>query len=228
MKDNIRTLIVCANPSNTSRIQVDEEAREISNCLQLGPFRDTFKLQTETATTASDLQKLLMTYRPHIVHFSGHGHKEHKIILGGTKSRGQKVDQAGLAGLLALYKRHLRLVLLNACFTSTQAELISKAVQYAIGTSRPIGDKVAVTFAGAFYRALGFGKSVQEAFASAKAELALTRLPKSRGFQLFVQKGADQFPEIYKKKKRAIRGHVTRVHYQHTVHSTFQRLEYSL
>ena len=101
--------------------------------------------------------------------------------------------------MLALYNNHLRLVVLNACFTEAQARSISEVVNYSIGTSRGIGDKVSVTFAGAFYRALGFGKSVREAFVSAQAELALTKIPRSRGIELFVQKGLaadDQFPRI--------------------------------
>jgi hypothetical protein len=56
-----------------------------------------------------------------------------------------------------------------------------------------------VAFAGAFYRALGFGRSIKDAFESAKAELALTKVPRSRGIELFVKEGLnenDRFPRI--------------------------------
>jgi hypothetical protein len=56
-----------------------------------------------------------------------------------------------------------------------------------------------VAFAGAFYRALGFGRSIRDAFESAKAELALTKIPRSRGIELFVKEGLnenDRFPRI--------------------------------
>jgi hypothetical protein len=55
-----------------------------------------------------------------------------------------------------------------------------------------------VAFAGAFYRALGFGKSLKEAFESAKAELGLTRTPRSQAIELFVRDGInenDSFPQ---------------------------------
>jgi CHAT domain-containing protein len=136
-------------------------------------------------------------HQPHIVHFSGHGTKRHKIIFEGAPGRGKTVDQQGLAKVFALYSNHVRLVLLNACFTRDQARSISGVVNYSIGTSEGIGDKVGVAFAGAFYRALGFGKSVRDAFESAKAELALTKIPRSRGIELLVRKGIsqkDQFP----------------------------------
>jgi len=109
------------------------------------------------------------------------------------------IYQQGLTDVFALYNSHVRLVVLNACFTKTQAQSISEVVNYSIGTSRAIGDKVGVAFAGAFYRALGFGWSIRDAFESAKAELALTKTPRSRGIELFVRNGVsdnDQFPQL--------------------------------
>jgi hypothetical protein len=199
MRERIRILFLSANPMSVSRILVDEEFREITERLQEGPYRDKFELHNHMATRPEDLQKLMLTYQPHIVHFSCHGNKQEKIILDGTKGKGKTVEREGLAGLLALYNRNLRLVVLNACLTKVQARCIAEVVNYSIGTSKGIGDKVAVIFAGAFYRALGFGMCVREAFESAKAELALTRISRSRGIELFVQNGVgdnDQFPQI--------------------------------
>ena len=199
MTHKIRILFLSANPWTTSRILVDEEAREIFERLQEGPYRTRFELYNHAATRPIDLQKLLLFYRPHIVHFSGHGTKKQKIILGGTPGRGKTVDRQGLVELLALYNNHLRLVLLNACFTKDQARLISEVVDYAVGTGKGIGDKAGVAFAGAFYRALGFGKSIRDAFDSAKAELGLTKMPRTHGIELFVREGLnelDPFPHV--------------------------------
>ena len=199
MIQNIRILFVSANPWTTSRILVDVEAREIFERIHEGPYRNRFELHNHAAIRPSDLQKLLLMYRPHIVHFSGHGTKRERIIFGGTHGRGKTVDQQGLVDVFALYNNHVRLVLLNACFTKAQARSISEVVNYSIGTGKGIGDKVGVAFAGAFYRALGFGKSVRYAFESAKAELALTKIPRSRGIELFIRNGLsekDSFPQI--------------------------------
>lgn len=197
MTEKIRILFLSANPWTTGRILVDEEEREIFEKIHEGPYRNRFELHNRAATRVEDLQKLLMMFRPHIVHFSGHGSKQEKIILGSTHGQGKKVDQQGLADLFALYRNHVRLVLLNACFTKDQARSISQVVNYAIGAGQAIGDKVGVAFAGAFYRALGFGKSVRDAFESARAELALTKTPRSRGIELFIRNGVndkDSFP----------------------------------
>jgi hypothetical protein len=199
MTEKIRILFLSANPWNTSRILVDEEARAVFERINEGPYRERFEVFNHPATRPGDLQRLLLGYRPHIVHFSGHGSKGRRIILGGMHGRGKAVDQDGLAKVFALYNSHVQLVLLNACFTKAQAEAISQVVNYSIGTSRAIGDKVSVVFAGAFYRALGFGWSIRDVFESAKAELALTKIPRSRGIELFVRSGLsenDKFPQF--------------------------------
>ena len=192
MTEKIRILFLSANPWTTSRILVDEEAREIFERIQEGRQRDKFELFKHAAARPIDLQRLLLFHQPHIVHFSGHGSKKQKLILGGAPGRGKTVDRQGLAELFALYNSHVRLVLLNACFTKTQARSISQVIDYSVGTGKGIGDKAGVAFAGAFYRALGFGKSIKEAFDSAKAELGLTRMPRTQGIELFVRDGINE------------------------------------
>ena len=205
MTKKIRILFLSANPWTTSRILVDEEAREIFEKIQEGPYRADFELHKHTATRPIDLQRLLLMHQPHIVHFSGHGSKRQKIILGGAPGRGKAVDSQGLVEVFALYRRHVRLVLLNACFTREQAQSISDVIDYSVGTGKGIGDKAGVAFAGAFYRALGFGKSVREAFESAKAELGLTKMPRTQGIELFIRNGiseTDSFPRMDPKRNR--------------------------
>lgn len=210
MTRKIRILFLSANPWTTSRILVDEEAREIFEKLQEGSSRDTFELQQHSAIRPRDLQRLLMMYEPHIVHFSGHASKKQKIILGGMPGRGRQIDRQGLVEVFALYKNHLRLVFLNACFTKTQARCLSEVIDYSVGTGKMIGDKGGVAFAGAFYRALGFGRSVRQSFESAKAELALTKIPRTEGLELFVREGLredDPFPQSNANPRRETAKH---------------------
>lgn len=205
MSKRTRILFLSANPWTTSRILVDEEAREIFDKLQQGSYRDKFEMQSHAAVRSVDLQRLLMMYKPHIVHFSVHGSKKQKLILGGTPGRGKEVDRSGLVDLFALYRKHVRLVFLNACFTRTQAQALCQVIDYSVGTGKMIGDKGGVAFAGAFYRALAFGNSVREAFQSAGAELALIRMPRTNGLELFVRKGLrsdDSFPKTGPRRKR--------------------------
>jgi hypothetical protein len=190
--EKIRILFLSANPWTTSRIRVDEEAREIFERIQEGPNRDKIELYKHAAIRPIDLQRLLLTYEPHIVHFSGHASKTQKLILGGTPGRGKEVDRQGLVEMFGLYKNHVRLVVLNACFTRAQALSLATEIDYSVGTDNSIGDKAGVAFAGAFYRALGFGKSIKEAFESAKAELGLTKMRRAQGIELFTRNGVDE------------------------------------
>ncbi|MFN2578068.1 MAG: CHAT domain-containing protein [Pyrinomonadaceae bacterium] len=199
MSEKTRLLFLSANPWTTARILVDDEVRESFEKLQEGPYRDHFELRSHVSVRPIDLQRLLMMYRPHIVHFCVHGSKSHKLILAGTPGRGKEIDRAGLANLFSLYSHHVRLVFLNACFTREQAITLSEVIDYSIGTGKGIGDKGGVAFAAAFYRALSFGKSVQEAFRSAKVELGITKTRRTSGIELFVRDGIgqdDSFPQI--------------------------------
>lgn len=234
MAEKIPILFLSANPWTTCRILVDEEQREISERIQEGPYRDKFQIHNHAAVKVIDLQRLLLKYRPQIVHFSGHGTKQERIILGGANCRGKTVARQGLAEVFALYNNHVRLVLLNACFTESQARSLSEVVNYSIGVEKGIGDKAGVAFAGAFYRALGFGKSVRYAFKSARAELALTKMPRSRGIQLFVRNGVkhrDAFPKVKRRRNRLPRApHTSRrlrvaqkFEYQITILKTIQQ-----
>lgn len=200
MNKRIGILFLSANPWTHSRILVDEEAREISERIREGPYRDRFEFFSQPAARPGDLQRLLLRHQPEIVHVSGHGTKTEKIVLDGKFGKGKTVDRGGLAEVFALYKHHVRLVVLNACFTKEQARSVSEVVDYSVGTGKGIGDKASVAFAGAFYRALGFGKCVRDAFESATAELALTKMRRSRGIELFVRDGVsdpDSFPRTH-------------------------------
>src|SRR6185503_9929011 len=96
MTERIRILFLSANPWTTSRILVDEEAREVFERLQEASFRDSFALYNHAAIRPSDVQRVLMIYRAHIVHFSGHGSKRQKLILDGTPGRGKRSARQGL------------------------------------------------------------------------------------------------------------------------------------
>ena len=202
MQEKIRILVLSTWSSNT--IVADEEAKEILERLQEGPHRNRFQVHTHTPLRSSDLQTLLLMYEPHIVHFSGRGGQLRRVLFG-THGRGNVPGYQGLPNVLALYNTHVRLVLLDSCFTKAQARSVSEVINYSIGLGKAIDDKIAVAFAGAFYRALVFGKSVRGAFESAKAELTLTAAPRSRGIELFVRPGVsekDRFPRIVRPPRR--------------------------
>ena len=54
-----------------------------------------------------------------------------------------------------------------------------------------IGDDAAITFAAAFYQAIGFGRSIKVAFEAGKAALLLDGIPEENTPVLLVRAGVD-------------------------------------
>jgi len=119
---------------------------------------------------------LLLRHQPHIVHFSGHGSTQGEIVLEDAKGRPVTAPAAVLSDLFRILKDNVRCVILNACWSQTQAEGIAAEIDCVIGMAREIDDDDALSFAGGFYRALGYGRSVAEAFDLGRNELALSEM----------------------------------------------------
>jgi hypothetical protein len=101
------------------------------------------------------------------------------------------VSKAALASLFRALKDNIRVVMLNACYSRGQADAITEVIDCAIGMNKAIGDRAAITFAASFYRALGFGRSVQEAFEQGKTALLLEGIAEESTPELHVRQGID-------------------------------------
>jgi len=88
-------------------------------------------------------------------------------------------------------KDNIRVVLLNSCYSEFQAQSIAEVIDCAIGMKGPISDKAAISFAAAFYRAIGFGKSVKNAFDQAIVQLKLENIPEEGTPQLLIRDGVN-------------------------------------
>lgn len=83
------------------------------------------------------------------------------------------IEARPLARLFALVEEQVRCVVLNACYSAMQAEAIGEHVDCVVGMSAAIRDESAIAFAGAFYEALGFGKSIVQALELGKNAIDL-------------------------------------------------------
>ena len=72
-----------------------------------------------------------------------------------------------------------------------KAEAIVEVVDRAVGMKKEIGDEAAIVFAAAFYRKLGFGASVKEAFEEGRVALMLEGIPEEKTPELLVKTGVD-------------------------------------
>ncbi|MFB9628954.1 CHAT domain-containing protein [Nonomuraea helvata] len=160
----IKILFLSANPEDTDQLRLDEEARAIDEALRQSEHRDRFDLRSHWAVRIGDLQRLLLRYRPDIVHFSGHGSSYSEILLQDDQGRSFPIAPDALSGLFSLLSKNVRCVVLNACYSERQAAGIAASVDCVVGMSDEVTDEAAILFAGAFYGALGAGETVQRAF----------------------------------------------------------------
>ena len=157
-------LLLAANPQNTSRLRLDEEVREIHAGLQRSRKRDNIILKQQWAIRSRDVYRALLDFRPQIVHFCGHGTKNGGLALEDEAGKIQLVNAEALASLFQLFSDRVECVLLNACYSETQAQAIARHVDYAIGMNQKIGDKAAISFVVGFYDAVGAGESFDFAY----------------------------------------------------------------
>jgi hypothetical protein len=187
----IRILMLAANPWPGAQLALGEEAREITEKLTLSRDRDDFDLVTRWAVRPADLLQSINEHRPHIVHFSGHGTQTGEIVLAAAGGGYQPVTPEALAAVFRATPDNTRLVLLNACYSAVQAQAIGRHIDFIVGMRAPIDDRSAAIFAAALYSALGFGRSVRQAFDQGVAALMLNGMPDHDVPQLHIRHEAD-------------------------------------
>jgi hypothetical protein len=154
-----------APPHGTAgRLLLDEDIRQIREKVRASEHRDALEFDYRLAARQDDLLQALNEVQPDVVHFSGHGWSEGLFLMDSEGRRAQGVDVGLLTELFRVFRGRIRVVVLNACLSDAQAEAVAGVVGCAIGMRGKISDPAAIAFGAAFYRAVGFGHSVQTAF----------------------------------------------------------------
>ena len=171
-------LILASSPTNTARLRLDREMREIDAGLRRAKQREQFTLEQKWAVRPDDLRRALLDYNPQIVHFCGHGAGNQGLVLENDVGEAQFLPTNALANLFKLFaNRGVECVVLNACYAEVQAEAISQHINYVMGMSDEISDDAAVKFAIGFYDAVGAGWSYEDAYELGCNAIALEGIP---------------------------------------------------
>lgn len=212
MENNLsvkKILILAANPLSTVRLNLDREVSEIRTSLQLSANRDRFTIEDRGAVRPDQLQEYMHDLKPQIVHFSGHGGdaattENEPSKLGRLKiDADAKPEQQGfmlddhdedkhnlvsgkaLSNLFKMFNDDIECVVLNACYSATQAKEIVKHVPYVVAMSRAITDVAARKFSVGFYTAIWNDRSIKDAFDLGINAIGLYGLPEESIPQLF-------------------------------------------
>jgi hypothetical protein len=173
----IKILFLASDPSDTSRLRLHSEYRDIEERLQLAKLRERFLLKPRLAVRVVDITQALLDIEPQIVHFSGHGTNTGALCFENQLGQAQIVEPSALAAIFELFADQVNCVVLNACYSQLQAEAIAKHIQFVIGMNQVIEDRAAIAFSTGFYKALGANRSIDMAYKFGRAEIQLQSIP---------------------------------------------------
>ena len=159
-----KILLLTANPKGTGKLRLDEEARDIKEGLRRAQERDWFEIRSEWAVRPRDIRRAILDFKPHIVHFSGHGAADAGLAFENDSGQIHFVPSDALAGLFKLFANHVECVLLNACYSEVQANAIAQHIDFVVGMNTEIGDRAAIEFSVGFYDAIGAGCIISNAY----------------------------------------------------------------
>jgi hypothetical protein len=188
--EQIRILFLAANPKTTAPLDLDTEFNQIESALGETRHTQRILLQHRWKLSRDQLLDLLLQYRPHIVHFSGHG-TEDNLLLQDRDGNAWPLDRATARAAFKTTANTTRMVVLNACYSRDVAEDVSEVVDCVIGMSQPVYDNTAIRFASALYRGLGDGLSVREAFDRARAQIEVSGLKGATTPQILTKPALD-------------------------------------
>jgi hypothetical protein len=157
----VRILFLAANPAETTPLDLEEELRTLESELRGVKFRDSISLTAKHAVRPDDLLRYVRATQPTVIHFSGHGSTA-GIVL--RSDNGRYTELSGVSLSRFLKGRGVELLVLNACYTKEQGIHVADAVPAIVGTTAAVEDEAARRFTAAFYRSLGDGLSIAEAF----------------------------------------------------------------
>lgn len=201
-KEKISILFISSNPDiefidddgNTvqqQKLKLEKEAREIHESIQKSLKRDSISFETRWATRVTDLLQFINEVNPTILHFSGHGTSDGKLVFQDNNDKPKLLSMDALVELINASSDNLRLVVLNNCFSSILSEKIVDNIEASIGMNNTIGDQAAIVFASQLYSSIGFGLSLEKAFQQAIVALKLYEIPEEQTPQLYLSNGIE-------------------------------------
>jgi len=181
-RDNLRILVVVAQPLGLAHLSVDEEIARVKSGFQDLIAAGLAQVDVLLDSTPALLHQTLEVSRPYdILHFIGHGEFNEDTGVGclvfENESQGiQTVDSQVLQQILC--RRGVRLMFLNACETGKGGRadfnrgvapaLVAAGVPVVVANQFSVLDVSATAFARHFYWALAQGRSVGDAAREAR------------------------------------------------------------
>lgn len=169
----LKIALLMTNPDSLASLQTGVEARYIDESIRLSPRSSEVELKVVPAPTLTSLLDTLNSYRPNVLHFSGHG-GDQALVFDNQKAGedgGTVLDFDMIAQVLASTQGSPELLVLVACDTVDGAECFLDEVPVVIAMADAIGDEAACKFSAQFYRSLSTGATIANSLSQAKLVL---------------------------------------------------------
>lgn len=165
----VRILLAAAIPPDLPEVQADQEIKNVQHALR--KLADQVEVRELRKTHLGNLYNEISNWRPHILHFIGHGllkSGQGALVL----SDGKHLDSEQMTSVLG--GSSVKVAVLNACNTAAHGEHVDSMMgvaQALIGVGIPavvamqfkVPDEIAVKFAAGLYDALANGRPLDEA-----------------------------------------------------------------
>jgi len=166
-------LFLTADPSDSARLRLGQEIRDVRERLDRSQVRERFALVERHCVRVGDLTQAIFDTNPRVVHFSGHGAGQPGLCFEDDQGHTRLVSTDALENLFALLAESVSCVVLNACLSLPQARAIARHVRYVIGMRDSISDEGAIAFSTGFYKALLSSRPIEASFGFGVVELQL-------------------------------------------------------
>lgn len=168
----VRILYLAASPSDQDRTRWEEGFHEIADACRRSKNASSFELMSRFAIRDRDIGQALFDLSPNIVQFSGHG-LEGGLYVESALGYRQPVAADGLVQLFGAAGESVDCVVLGACHSMSLARDLARHIDYAIGMDGEIDSRSMINFSIGLYQALGAGRSVDKAFDTGLATIAM-------------------------------------------------------
>ncbi len=164
----IKILFIKVNPIGTKNLFLDKEENIIEDARVKSAHRARYDIASKGAVSIQELHAYLESYKPNILHISGHGSDEGVLYFHDEENHKKEVPIAMFCTFIKNYKPHLKCVFMNACFSLMNADAFELTENQAIiGMANEVPNDTAMLFSRSFYTSLFGGKTISDSFTTA-------------------------------------------------------------
>ena len=159
----LRVLFLGCNPPGTARIEIDRELREVQSGILTSQAQVTLELTVRLESNLDAIRDVILREEFDIIHFSGIGTEKGMVFLGSDGSPAF-LTPAALRGVFEAYQREVECVVFNMSRAADLASAVINSARCVVSMSGNLADPAAISFAAGFYKSLGDGVDIVEAF----------------------------------------------------------------